>query len=140
MDAQRNAPGLAGHRGERFSTANTRPQFTKKSRPAYAQQFRADENGFAILCIGWPPTRPPAQNVLCLPPDVSPDEINWRCLKGLHVFATPTPGASVPHDLLRELGGELVAAGVASLVLFDGAQVVSEFWRAGSERPGCAHE
>ncbi|MFZ2208586.1 MAG: hypothetical protein WAV22_07945 [Porticoccaceae bacterium] len=137
MPGHGNAPPVLAGRGA--GDYQKQPaQFTRKPRPAYAAQFRPDENLFAILCCGWPPVRPPARNVLALPPDSAPDVVDWRQLHGIHVFVSPPSGASAPHGLLRELGVELVRVGVESLILFDGEVCVSEFWRAGGERPGAA--
>lgn len=107
---------------------------TRRRRPPYARQFKPDENRFAIVCVGWPSIRPPAENVLTLPPDAAPAEIDWRILRGLHIFVMPAPGAMAQHALLRGIGAELAKAGIESLVLFDGSEVVSEYWRASSER------
>lgn len=129
MDAQREAPDAATSRGARIYQ-NESAQLTRK-RPAFAKTFCPGQNGFAVLCVGWPPVFPPAGNVLALPPDESPTAIDWRLLKGRHVFVTPTPGAQAPRDVLRELGAELAAAGAASVTIFDGGRVLADWWRAG---------
>jgi len=129
MATQTKAPAVGAARGE-SAFLNRHADHTRK-RPAFAKTFHADERGFAIVCLGWPPVRPPAGNVLALPPDESPAAIDWRLLRGCHVLTTPPPGAHAPHDVLRELGAELAAAGVASLTIFDGTEVVADWWRAG---------
>lgn len=129
MNAQTKAPAVGAARGEAVYL-NRHAKFTRK-RPAFAKTFCPDANGFAVLCIGWPPVRPPAGNVLALPPDENPGAIDWRLLKGCHVLVAPPPGAQAPHEVLRELGAELAAACVESLTIFDGTEVVADWWRAG---------
>lgn len=128
MNAQQKPAGCS--RAGEGAYLNRPAQHTRK-RPAFAKTFYPDASGFAVVCIGWPPARPPAHNVLALLPDEKPDALDWRVLTGRHVFATPPPGAQAPHDVLRELGAELAAVGVESLTIFDGTEVVADWWRAG---------
>lgn len=132
MIGQKNAPPVAAGRGERHYR-NEQRKFTRK-RPAFAKSFCPDENNFAVLCVGWPPVRPPAANVLAFPPDESPAAFDWRPLRGCHVAVMPPPGARAPRDVLRDLGAELVAVGVESLTIFDGAEIIADWWRAGRPR------
>lgn len=105
-----------------------------KTRPAFAKTFRPDENNFAVLSVGWPARRPPASNVLAVPPGTSPAALDLRLLKGTHVFVTPPAGAHAQRDVLRELGAELAGVAVESLTVFDGDVVLADWWRAGRPR------
>lgn len=129
MDAQRKPGAVAAAPGERTCRKQQR-KFTRK-RPAFAKAFCPDENNFAVLCVGWPPVRPPAANVLALPPDESPAAFDWRPLRGCHVAVMPPPAARAPREVLRELGAELVAVGVESLTIFDGSEIIADWWHAG---------
>ncbi len=126
----KEAPG----RGYRYNSHSyfTAPQH--KRQPPFSKQFRFSEQRTALVCIGWPPVRPPARHVLALPPGERPDRFDWSLLRGGYVFCTPPPDGLADPEVLRELGAELAAAGVASLTIFDGVSVLADWWRAG--RPG----
>ena len=111
-----------------------------KRRPAFANNFRPGANDFAVICIGWPPARPPARHVVVLPPDLRPAEIDWGLVRTCAAFVTPVPGCRADPEQLRELllnlGVELARAGVRSFVLFNGERVIREYWRDRGDRPG----
>lgn len=136
MIGQQKPRELAGYRGE-AACRNKQPQFIKP-KPAFGNFFAPGDNGAVRVIVGWPLRRPPAANIVCLPPGTDPKTIDWGRLRGFHVLVAPPAGTLADHQLLRELGAELVAAGAASLVLFDGEAVAAEFWRAAEDRPGAA--
>ncbi|MCC6295790.1 MAG: hypothetical protein IT469_03675 [Pseudomonadales bacterium] len=70
-----------------------------------------------------------------MPADEPPAAFDWRLLRGCYVFVQPVPGARADHGMLQELGAELVEAGAAAIVLFDGSGVVGDWFRAREDRP-----
>ncbi len=116
-------------------TAHASSQPAKRRRPPYSKTFCPGQNDAARVVVGWPGVVPFPPNILVLPADESPAAFDWTALRNLHVFCQPVPGAMVPHDVLKALGVALVAAGVRSVVLFDGTEVKGQWWRDARERP-----
>jgi hypothetical protein len=136
MTAQTKAPPVAAGRGwiaEPIAKQAPGHCSSTRRQPPYARRFKPRQAQARVI-IGWPGAEI-ADCCLVLPTDESPRAFDWRVLRGLHVFVQPPPGCHAPADVLRDLGAELVAAGVSSLILFDGSDCLAEFWRAADERP-----
>lgn len=107
---------------------------TTRRRPPYAKGFRPGRNRDARIIVGWPGCTPP-DNSLVLPPDEPPAAFDWTMLRGCCVLIQPAPGCLADHETLRQLAREVARAGAAAALMYDGRQVVGEYWADPDARP-----
>lgn len=132
--AQGSARGLGGHSGAGFEHWESLGPKSSRRKPPYSRQFKPGHNGDARVIAGWVGFTP-RSNCLVLPPDESPAVLDWTMLRGCHVLVSPPPGARVDHALLRQLAREVARAGAAAALMYDGRQVVGEYWADPDARP-----
>ena len=106
-----------------------------KKRPPFAKQFKPAAYGEARIIVGWPGGEL-APFYLVLPADEDPEAFDWRAIEDCHVFVQPVPGETVADDILHRLGVELIAAGAASIFLWNGEHIAGSWWRNQLDDPG----